>query len=101
MRRGRRDPDSLCVGDAVDCWRVEAIEPDRFLRLVAEMKLPGRASLEFEVRGDSTGSVIRQTATFDPVGLSGRAYWYSVLPFHHYVFRGMLQGIAARVRINK
>lgn len=97
MRRGRRDPDSLCVGDIVDCWRVEAIEPDHFLRLVAEMKLPGRASLEFEVIGESTGFVVRQTATFDPVGLLGRAYWYSVLPFHHYVFRGMLQGIAARV----
>jgi len=101
MRRGRRDPDSLCVGDVVDCWRVEAIERDRLLRLVAEMKLPGRARLEFEVMRDSTGAVIRQSATFDPVGLLGRAYWYSVLPFHYYVFRGMLQGIAARVRINE
>ncbi|MGA3370962.1 MAG: SDR family oxidoreductase [Terracidiphilus sp.] len=94
MRRGRRDPDSLCVGDVLDCWRVEAIEQDHLLRLVAEMKLPGRASLEFEVTGDSTGSVIRQTASFDPLGLLGRAYWYSVLPFHHFVFSGMLQGIA-------
>jgi uncharacterized protein YbjT (DUF2867 family) len=99
MRRGRRDPDSLCVGDVVDCWRVEAIEPDHLLRLVAEMKLPGRASLEFEVTRDSTGSVIRQTASFDPLGLLGRIYWYSVLPFHHYVFRGMLQGIAVRSQI--
>jgi len=96
MRRGRRDPDSLCVGDVVDCWRVEAIEPDHLLRLVAEMKLPGRACLEFEVTADSIGSVIRQTASFDPLGLLGRAYWYSVLPFHFFVFRGMLQGIAAR-----
>jgi uncharacterized protein YbjT (DUF2867 family) len=95
MGRGRRDPDSLRVGDVVDCWRVEAIEPDHFLRLVAEMKLPGRASLEFEVTGDSAGSVIRQTASFDPLGLLGRAYWYSVLPFHHFVFSGMLLGIAA------
>jgi uncharacterized protein YbjT (DUF2867 family) len=95
LRRGRRDPDLLCIGDVVDCWRVEAIEPGHLLRLVAEMKLPGRASLEFEVTGDSTGSVIRQTASFDPLGLLGRAYWYSVLPFHHFVFRGMLQGIAA------
>ena len=104
MRRGRRDPDSLCVGDTVDCWRVEAIEPDRLLRLVAEMKLPGRASLEFEVTSDSAGSVIRQLASFDPLGLLGRAYWYSVLPFHHFVFSGMLQGIAASVgnhRANK
>ncbi len=99
MTRGRRDPDSLCVGDVLDCWRVEVIEPDHFLRLVAEMKLPGRACLEFEVTGDSTGSVIRQTASFNPLGLLGRAYWYSVLPFHHFVFSGMLLGIAARVRI--
>jgi uncharacterized protein YbjT (DUF2867 family) len=95
MGRGRRDPDLLSVGDAVDCWRVDAIEPDHLLRLVAEMKLPGRASLEFEVTRDSTGSVIRQTASFDPSGLLGRAYWYSVLPFHHFVFHGMLQGIAS------
>ncbi|HVJ07309.1 MAG TPA: SDR family oxidoreductase [Acidisarcina sp.] len=95
MGRGRRDPDLLCVGDVVDCWRVEAIEPDHLLRLVAEMKLPGRAILEFEVTSDSTGSVIRQTASFDPLGWLGRAYWYSMLPFHHFVFSGMLQGIAA------
>lgn len=101
MRRGRRDQDSLRVGDILDFWRVEAFDSDRLLRLVAEMKLPGRATLEFEVTGDSTGSVIRQTATFDPVGLLGRAYWYSVLPFHHYVFRGMLQGITARVPIKE
>jgi uncharacterized protein YbjT (DUF2867 family) len=101
MRRGRRDPDALCVGDVVDCWRVEAIEPDHFLHLVAEMKLPGRASLEFEVTGDSTGSVICQTASFDPLGLLGRAYWYSVLPFHHFVFSGMLLGIAIKVRIKE
>ncbi len=97
MRRSRRDPDSLSIGDVVDCWRVEAFEPDHLLRLVAEMKLPGRACLEFEVTGDSTGSLIRQTASFDPLGLLGRAYWYSVLPLHHFVFSGMLQGIAARI----
>ncbi len=99
LRRSRRDPDSLAVGDTVDCWRVEAIEPDHLLRLVAEMKLPGCATLEFEVTEDSTGSIIRQTASFDALGLLGRAYWYSVLPFHHFVFRGMLQAIASRSRI--
>lgn len=97
MKRGRRDADALCVGDVVDCWRVEAIEPDRLLRLVAEMKLPGRAVLEFEVTGSESGSVIRQSAFFDARGILGRAYWYSVLPFHHFVFRGMLRGIAANV----
>ena len=100
LRRGRRDPDSLRVGDTVDSWRVEAMEPDRRLRLAAEMKLPGRAWLEFEVTRDATGSVIRQTATFDPKGLLGRAYWYSVFPLHQFVFGGMLQGIAAKGQSN-
>jgi len=100
MRRRLRDSDSLNVGDTVDFWRVEAIEPDHRLRLVAEMKMPGRAWLEFEVTGDATGSVIRQTATFDAKGLLGRAYWYSVFPLHQLVFGGMLQGIAAKGQSN-
>ncbi len=96
LRRGRRDADALQVGDTVDFWRVEAIEPGRRLRLSAEMKLPGHAWLEFEVAGDSAGCLIRQTATFDARGLLGRAYWYSVCPLHEFVFSGMLRGIAAR-----
>lgn len=99
LRRGRLHPDSLQVGDTVDFWRVEAMEPGRRLRLAAEMKLPGRAWLEFEVTGDATGSVIRQTATFDPKGVLGRAYWYSVFPLHEFVFGGMLSGIARNVRL--
>jgi len=94
MRRGRRDPETLRVGDPVDFWRVEAFEPDRHLRLAAEMKLPGRAWLEFEVSGDDSSSTIRQTALFDPVGLPGRLYWYALYPFHQWVFAGMLRGIA-------
>jgi hypothetical protein len=82
------------VGDTVDFWRVEAFEQDHLLRLSAEMKLPGRAWLEFEVNGDHNSSTIRQTATFDPVGLLGRAYWYSLYPIHELVFRGMLRKIA-------
>jgi hypothetical protein len=99
MRRGRRDPDRLQVGDTLDCWRVEAVEPDRLLRLQAEMKLPGRAWLEFEVEpaADSRGSVIRQTAMFDPVGLSGIVYWYAIWPLHELVFRGMLRGLARTI----
>jgi len=93
-RRGRRDPEQLSVGDTVDWWRVEAFEPDRRLRLWAEMKLPGRAWLEFTVEGDAHSSTIRQTAIFDPVGLSGLAYWYLIYPLHQLVFAGMLQGIA-------
>ena len=100
LRRGRRDPESLRVGDTVDFWRVEAMEPNRRLRLAAEMKLPGRAWLEFEVTSDATGSVIRQTATFDAKGLLGRAYWYSVFPLHQFVFGGMLHGIAAKGQSN-
>jgi uncharacterized protein YbjT (DUF2867 family) len=94
MRRGRRDNMQLTIGDALDCWRVEAFEPERRLRLAAEMKLPGRGWLEFEVTGDAHGSTIRQTAIFDPAGLQGLLYWYSVYPFHQFVFSGMLRGIA-------
>jgi uncharacterized protein YbjT (DUF2867 family) len=93
MRRGRASPSTLRVGDTVDFWRVEAIEPNRRLRLAAQMKLPGRAWLEFEVTGTGASAVIRQTATFDPIGVAGRAYWYLLLPVHHLVFRGMLRGI--------
>jgi len=94
MRRGRPSPTALQVGDAVDFWRVEAVEPNRLLRLAAEMKLPGRAWLEFEVTGDAAGSTIRQTASFDPVGPLGRAYWYVLYPVHQLVFGGMLRAIA-------
>lgn len=98
QRRGRPHPDRLRVGDPLDWWRVEMFEPDRRLRLAAEMKIPGRAWLEFEVTPDGDGSVVRQTATFDPVGLWGLAYWYLVYPLHQLVFRGMLRAIAARSR---
>jgi len=100
MRRGRRDPNHLRVGDTVDCWRVEAIEPGRRLRLAAEMKLPGRAWLDFEVTdspdGPAAGSRIRQTAQFDPIGVLGRVYWYAVYPVHALIFGGMLRRLAAR-----
>lgn len=93
IRRGRRDPEQLRVGDALDWWRVEAYEPDRRLRLFAEMRLPGRGWLEFEVRGAGGGSIIRQVATFDPVGLGGLLYWYLIYPVHGVVFGGMLRAI--------
>ncbi len=95
LRRGRRDPVGVQVGDTIDFWRVERFEQDRLLGLVAEMKLPGRAWLQFEVQpDDSDGSVIRQTAIFDPAGVPGLAYWYTLWPLHSYVFGGMLQRIA-------
>lgn len=96
MRRGRRHPTRLRVGDSLDFWRVEAIEPGKLLRLQAEMKLPGRAWLQFEVEPDETGraSTITQTAIFDPVGLLGPMYWYALWPLHQFVFSGMIRGIA-------
>ena len=96
MRRGRRHPEELAVGDAVDFWRVETYEPGRRLRLAAEMRLPGRAWLEFDVEPDGDGVLIRQTAVFDPVGLLGLLYWYGIDPLHARVFAGMLRGIALR-----
>jgi len=96
MRRGRRHARDLRAGEALDFWRVEAFEPDRLLRLAAEMRLPGRAWLEFEVRPTPSGSRIIQTAVFDPIGLSGLLYWYGIYPLHAWIFRGMLAEIARR-----
>lgn len=94
VRRGRRDPDNLHVGEALDFWRVEVFEPNHRLRLQAEMKLPGRAWLEFEVSPCEQGSTIRQTAIFDPLGLAGLLYWYGIYPLHQFVFAGMLRNLA-------
>ena len=93
LRRGRRDPVHLLPGDTVDFWRVEAIEPGRSLRLAAEMRLPGRTWLQFEVTPDGDGTVVRQTVIYEPVGLLGLTYWYAMYPVHGLVFAGMLRGI--------
>lgn len=95
LRRGRRDPDRLRVGDAVDFWRVEAVEPDRLVRLRAEMKLPGEAWIEWRISGDGQGSHLAQRAIFYPRGLTGRLYWYALIPFHALIFARMARGIAA------
>ena len=94
LRRGRLDPEFLRNGDTLDFWRVEEFEADHLLRLRAEMKVPGRAWLQFEVTPESGGSRITQTAVFDAAGLMGRVYWYALYPLHELVFRGMLRGIA-------
>jgi uncharacterized protein YbjT (DUF2867 family) len=94
MRAGREDPDRLRVGDAVDSWRVEAHEPEQYLRLVSELTLPGRAWLDFEVSGEGTSSRIRLTESFDPLGVSGRAYWFGLHPLRVVVLTAMLRGIA-------
>ena len=96
MRRGRRHPVELRAGDPLDFWRVEAWEADRLLRLYAEMKVPGRAWLQFEVEPAPGGSRITQTAVFDPLGLGGLVYWYGLYPIHWLIFRRMLRGLAAR-----
>ena len=93
VRRGRRDPNNLRVGDTVDFWRVEEVIENKVLRLAAEMKVPGRAWLEFEVTELEDGCTVRQTAIFDPVGLWGILYWYSLFPLHEFVFGGMLRNI--------
>ena len=97
LRRGRRDPQEVRVGDAVDFWRAEALEPDRLLRLRAEMKVPGRAWLEFRVEPVDAGtSRLSQTAFFAPRGLSGLLYWYLLYPIHAVIFSGMARTLARR-----
>ena len=94
LRRGRRDPRHLLVGDALDFWRVEAIRPGSLLRLRAELKLPGLAWLELAVGQDHDGmTTYSQRAIFQPRGLAGHAYWRSISPFHGIVFGGMLRNI--------
>jgi len=98
MRRGRPDPEVARPGDPIDFWRVEAVVPDRRLRLRAEMRVPGRAWLEFEVLPEGTGSIVRQTAVFDARGVPGLVYWYLVWPLHQFVFAGLLRGVVAAAR---
>jgi len=96
LRRGRRNAETLIAGDALDFWRVESVDPDHLLRLAAEMKIPGRAWLQFEVEPTTRGSMVRQTAIFDPAGLAGLLYWYALYPVHRWIFGGMLREIASR-----
>jgi uncharacterized protein YbjT (DUF2867 family) len=98
MRLGRRDPDHLRVGDAVDFWRVEEVRRPEVLRLRAEMKVPGRAWLQYEVEPAGEGCVLTQTAFFEPKGLPGLAYWYALYPVHGKIFGGMVRAIARRAR---
>ena len=97
LRRGRRHPDDLRIGDALDFWRVEDLKPDRLVRLRAEMKLPGRAWLQYEVWKAQDGTThLEQTAAFIPKGLPGLAYWYGLYPFHSWIFSGLVKAIARR-----
>jgi hypothetical protein len=94
-RRGRRHPEEIKTGDALDWWRVLDAEPPKRLFLLAEMKLPGEATLEFRIKQEKNGvTELVQIASFLPRGLQGLLYWYSVFPFHFFIFRGMLKEIA-------
>jgi uncharacterized protein YbjT (DUF2867 family) len=94
LRRGRRDPHRLFVGDALDFWRVEERDAGRLLRLRAEMRVPGLAWLEFHVEhGDDGATVLRQRATFAPRGLAGHLYWWAIAGFHGIVFGGMIRNL--------
>jgi uncharacterized protein YbjT (DUF2867 family) len=97
LRRGRRHPDELRVGDALDFWRVESVEPGQLLRLRAEMKVPGKAWLQLQVTPHEEGqSLLSQTAFFAPKGLLGWLYWYALYPIHALIFSGLIDRIAQR-----
>lgn len=98
LRRGRRDPKKLVIGDAVDFWRVEELIPNKLLRLRAEMKMPGLAWLEFRLEETSNGTRVTQTATYAPKGLLGHAYWWLVFPMHGIVFPSMVKTAAGTSR---
>jgi hypothetical protein len=97
LRRGRRDQDSLAVGDALDFWRVLDIRNEKRLLLSAEMKLPGKALMDFRLTDLGDGTVkLTQVLKFIPTGIFGIAYWYAASPMHPLVFSGLLRGIADR-----
>jgi uncharacterized protein YbjT (DUF2867 family) len=97
-RRGRRNQYVLVEGDYLEWWRVERVRPPSLLRLKAEMRMPGEGWLQYEISPADEGTLVRQTAIFHAKGLLGRLYWYSVLPFHHFVFNGTLLGIDRECR---
>ena len=99
LRRGRRHPDEVRAGEALDFWRVEEIEKNRLLRLRAEMKLPGKAWLEFESQPQGEKTLLTVTAYFAPHGLFGFLYWYAMWPFHKFIFDGLARQVASRARV--
>ena len=101
MSRGRRDPDRLQVGDVVDFWRVESLKHPWFIRLAAEMKLPGQAWLQFQFNEVPGGTLLRSEALFKPTGFFGDLYWLVLYPVHVFLFSGMLRAIAAQAERGK
>lgn len=101
LRRGRRSYKELIVGDILDFWRVEAIEENKLLRLRAEMKLPGNAWLQFKIENsEDNKSKLIQTAFFEPKGISGLLYWYSVYPLHGFIFSGMIKQLKQKAEVS-
>lgn len=99
LRRGRRHPDEIRAGEALDFWRVEAVSPNRLLRLRAEMKLPGKAWFQFESAPQDGKTLLTLTAYFAPRGFFGFAYWYAMWPFHKPLFDGLTRRVASRARL--
>jgi hypothetical protein len=94
LRRGRRHPEEVRLGDTIDFWRVVAVTPGRHLQLAAEMKLPGDAWLEWNIEPSADGTMLTQSAYFRPRGLAGRLYWFVMFPFHSLIFGRMARSIA-------
>ncbi len=100
IRRGRRHPDEIWPGESLDFWRVETVEKDRMMRLRAEMKIPGKAWLQFESARQADGkTLLTETAYFAPKGFWGFLYWYAMWPFHAFLFDGLIRRIASRARM--
>jgi uncharacterized protein YbjT (DUF2867 family) len=101
LRRGRRHPDEIWAGESLDFWRVEAMETNHLLRLRAEMKVPGKAWLQFQSLPDSESgeTLLVVTAYFAPYGLGGFLYWYAMFPFHKFIFDGLTRSLASRARL--
>ena len=99
LRRGRRHPDEIRPGESLDFWRVEEVEKNRLLRLQAEMKLPGKAWLQFESQPQNGKTLLTVTAYFAPHGLFGFLYWYAMWPFHRFIFDGLANRVASRARV--
>ena len=100
IRRGRRNPDEVLSGESLDFWRVETVEKDRLMRLRAEMKVPGKAWLQFESLPQNDGkTLLIETAYFAPRGIWGFVYWYAMWPFHAFLFNGLIRRLAARARM--
>jgi hypothetical protein len=101
LRRGRRHPTEILTGEALDFWRVEAVEPARLLRLRAEMKVPGRAWLQWEAVPEGSGTRLVQTAMFAPRGFFGTLYWYLLYPFHQFIFGDLVRAIVNTAKDSK